>query len=111
MHTQDLRRLSTLSMAFTMLASALPIAAARAEPRVMGPPNEPMGFLVSFGDNGINLELGLWLRDPENGQLALRSSLNRRILKSFNENGIAIPYPRRDVRIIREAGDGPPLAL
>ena len=33
MHTQDLRRLSTLSMAFTMLASALPIAAARAEPR------------------------------------------------------------------------------
>ena len=33
MHTQGLRRLSTLSMAITMLASALPIAAARAEPR------------------------------------------------------------------------------
>jgi zinc protease len=33
MHTLGLRRLSTLSMAFTMLASALPLASARAEPR------------------------------------------------------------------------------
>ncbi len=81
--------------------------AARAEPRVMGPPNAPMGFLVSFGENGLNLELGLWLRDPENGQLALKSSLNRRILKAFTENGIAFPYPRRDVRILGTIGDGP----
>lgn len=82
--------------------------AARAEPRVMGPPSEPMAFLVSFGESGLNLELGLWLRDPENGQLALKSSLNRRILMAFHENGIAIPYPRRDVRILREMGDAPP---
>jgi zinc protease len=33
MHTLGLRRLSTLSMALTMLASALPISAARGEPR------------------------------------------------------------------------------
>ncbi len=33
MHTLGLRRLSTISMAFTMLASALPISTARAEPR------------------------------------------------------------------------------
>jgi zinc protease len=33
MHTLGLRRLATLSMAFTMLASALPLASARAEPR------------------------------------------------------------------------------
>jgi small-conductance mechanosensitive channel len=74
----------------------------------MGKPNEPMGFLVGFGDNGINLELGLWLRDPENGQLALRSSLNRRIYESFTAHGISIPYPRRDVRIIGDAGETSP---
>jgi small-conductance mechanosensitive channel len=73
----------------------------------MGQPNEPMGFLVNFGDNGINLELGFWLRDPENGQLALKSTLNRRIFQAFRDNGIQIPFPRRDVRVIREAGDGP----
>ena len=87
------------------LALKLMVEAARAEPRVMGKPNEPMGFLVNFADSGINLELGFWLRDPENGQLALKSSLNRRIYQAFQANGIAFPYPRRDVRLIREPGD------
>jgi small-conductance mechanosensitive channel len=89
------------------LAIKLMEEAARAEPRVMGQPNEPMGFLLNFGDNGINLELGFWLRDPENGQLALKSTLNRRIFQAFRDNGIEIPFPRRDVRVIHEAGDGP----
>jgi small-conductance mechanosensitive channel len=96
------------------LALKLMIEATQPEPRVMGKPNEPMGFLVGFGDNGINLELGLWLRDPENGQLGLRSALNRRIYESFTAHGISIPYPRRDVRLVSEPGDvgpappGPP---
>jgi len=91
------------------LALKLMEDAAQAEPRVMGKPNEPIGFLVNFGDNGINLELGFWLRDPENGQLGLKSSLNRRIYQTFRENGISIPHPRRDVRIIREAADASPI--
>jgi len=90
------------------LALKLLVDATQPEPRVMGKPNEPMGFLVSFGDNGINLELGLWLRDPENGQLGLRSSIYRRIYESFAAHGISIPYPRRDVRIVREPGDALP---
>jgi small-conductance mechanosensitive channel len=90
------------------LALKLMVDATQAEPRVMTTPNPPGGFLVGFGDNGINLELGLWLRDPENGQLALRSSLNRRIYQSFADHGISIPFPRRDVRIVREPGDASP---
>ena len=86
------------------LALKLMEDAARAEPRVMGAPNPPTGFLVNFADNGVNLELGIWMRDPENGQLNLKSSLNRRIYQAFRANGISIPYPRRDVRLIREAG-------
>jgi small-conductance mechanosensitive channel len=74
----------------------------------MTTPNPPMGFLVNFADIGINLELGFWLRDPENGQLGLKSSVNRSIYKAFQANGIVIPYPRRDVRIVRETGDAPP---
>ena len=90
------------------LAIRLMEDAARAEPRVMTTPNPPAGFLVNFAESGINLELGFWLRDPENGQLALKSSLNRRIYSAFRANGISIPFPRRDVRIVQEAGDGPP---
>jgi len=86
------------------LALKLMEEAAHVEPRVMTAPNPPMGFLVNFAESGINLELGFWLRDPENGQLGLKSSLNRRIYQAFRANGVAMPYPRRDIRIIREAG-------
>jgi small-conductance mechanosensitive channel len=88
------------------LALKLMEEAARAEPRVMGEPNPPMGFLVNFGDSGINLELGFWLRDPQYGQLALKSTLNRHIYRSFREHGISIPFPRRDVHIVRDASEG-----
>jgi small-conductance mechanosensitive channel len=82
-------------------AIAIMEEAARTEPRVMqDAPNTPTAFLAGFGESGINLELGLWLRDPENGQLALRSAVNRRILAAFSAAGIAIPFPRRDVRIV-----------
>ena len=48
-------------------------------------------------DSGIGLELGFWIRDPEMGQGALKSAINRRIFGAFRENGIEIPYPRRDI--------------
>ncbi len=77
--------------------------AAREEPRIAVEPSPPAAFLVNFADNGINLELGVWLRDPENGQLNLKSALNRRILSAFRANGITIPSPRREVRVIQDA--------
>ena len=54
-------------------------------------------FLVSFGDNGITLELGVWVNDPQIGQLALKSALNRAILKAFAEqrHRHPVPAPRR----------------
>jgi len=73
---------------------------ALAEPRVIKTANTPQAFLVRFGDNGIELELGVWIRDPENGQLNLKSSLNRAILRAFSANGIRIPSPQREVRLI-----------
>ena len=57
-------------------------------------------FLKSFGDNGIDLEMGIWISDPEEGQLNLRSDLNLEIWRKFKEAGIEIPYPQRDVRIV-----------
>jgi len=82
------------------LALKLMEAAARAEPRVLGAPNEPMGYLVRFADSGIELELGVWINDPENGQLNIRSALNQSILRTFRANGIRIPYPQRELRVI-----------
>ena len=55
--------------------------AALAEPRVLRAPNPPAAFLAGFGDSGINLELGFWINDPEQGQLNLKSSINRRLCR------------------------------
>jgi small-conductance mechanosensitive channel len=85
-------------------AIALMEAAARAEPRVLQAPNPPQAFVARFADSGIELELGVWISDPESGQLNLRSALNRTILRSFRAEGIEIPYPRREVRLVGPEG-------
>ena len=91
-------------------ALALMVDAARAEPRALGDANAPQAFLVRFADSGIDLELGVWVNDPENGQLNLRSAINLRIWKVFAEAGIRIPFPQREIRLLggADAGGGAP---
>ena len=75
---------------------------AATHPRVKTDP-APAAFVIGFADSGINLEVGLWVSDPENGMLSLRSEINLRIWKLFAEHGIQIPYPQREVRVVNEA--------
>jgi small-conductance mechanosensitive channel len=81
------------------VATRLLIEAARAQPRTLETP-EPRVLITSFGDNGINLELGVWIRDPELGGGALRSDIYYAIWRSFKANGIEIPFPQREVRLL-----------
>jgi len=83
-------------------AMALMVEAARATARVLTQP-EPVARLMGFGDNGINLELRLWIRDPESGVNNVRSEVFLRIWRSFREHGVSIPYPQRDVHFIPES--------
>lgn len=85
------------------LATKLLADIASAHPRVCDTP-APGGFVAAFADSGINLTLGFFLRDPENGQLGLKHDLNMAIWKAFAEHGIEIPYPRRDV-YVHQASD------
>jgi len=77
---------------------------ARAHERVLSEP-VPRAFLHSFGDSGINLELGVWITDPENGTLAIRSAVQLEILRRFGAEGIEIPFPQREIRILGDAGN------
>jgi len=81
------------------LAMKIMLQAAKNHVRVLDDP-ETKAYLASFGDNGIDLELGVWISDPEEGQLNLRSDINLEIWREFKKAGIEIPYPQRDVRII-----------
>lgn len=84
-------------------ALALLQQAARVSPRVLDDP-APGAALVDFGADGLNLALTFWIGDPENGRLNVTSEVNREILRLFRENGIEIPFPQRDVRVVQMPG-------
>ncbi len=75
------------------------VAAALAQPRVLRDP-PPKALLLAFADSGIDLELGFWIGDPQNGSGPVRSDINLAIWKAFKAAGIEIPYPQREVRIV-----------
>ena len=66
-------------------------------PRVLADP-APAVQLAAFGADGLDLQVGFWIRDPENGQGNVKSDVNLSILRTLNEAGIEIPYPQRVVR-------------
>jgi len=74
--------------------------------RVLADP-PPKAFLLRFADSGVDLELGVWIDDPENGVLGIRSELFLDIWRAFQEAGIEIPYPQREVRILPGADAAP----
>ncbi len=86
------------------LAMQLMTEAALCEPRVLREPTPPLVLILRFAESGIDLELAVWVGDPENGQGNLRSALYLRIWRAFVERGIKIPYPQREVRLV---GAGP----
>jgi small-conductance mechanosensitive channel len=71
---------------------------ALAHPRVLKDP-EPGALVLRFGDSGIEMELGLWIGDPDKGTANLRSDVNVAIWRAFRDAGIEIPYPRRVIEI------------
>lgn len=79
-------------------ALALMRDAATVNPRVLADP-EPATRLIAFGDNGIVLELRVWIADPQAGMASVRSDINLAIWRAFKEAGIVIPYPQRDLHI------------
>ena len=80
-------------------AMKLMVDAAGVSDRVLSNP-EPQSRMLEFGDNGINLELRLWLDDPEEGVGSVKSDINLAIWKAFKDHNITIPYPQRDVHML-----------
>ena len=71
----------------------------------------PQAFLMGFGDNGVNLELRVWIDDADSRGI-VRSELYKRIWKDFHAAGISFPFPQRDVYIKEFRGEelSPPRA-
>lgn len=56
----------------------------------------------SFGDNGINMFVEFWMEGIDDGKNRVGGDLYLIILETLQANGIEIPFPQRDVRIIKQ---------
>jgi small-conductance mechanosensitive channel len=72
--------------------------AAGAQTRVLADP-KPAALLLGFGADGLDLEVGFWIQDPEQGRLGVQSEVALGIFERFKAAGIGIPYPQREVRV------------
>jgi small-conductance mechanosensitive channel len=88
---------SDLDLAMRLLSDI-----AKRHARVLPTP-APAVLIKAFADNGIDLELAVWVEDPEQGKTNLRSEIYYRIWQEFKARGIIIPYPQREVRLVSGA--------
>ncbi|WP_332812359.1 mechanosensitive ion channel family protein [Sphingomonas sp.] len=88
-------------------AQALMIEASLQSERVLKTP-KPNVWLRAFGDNALEHDILVWIKDPAAGIGNVQSEILNRLWHLFKENNIEVPYAQRDIRI-RE-WPGPPSA-
>jgi small-conductance mechanosensitive channel len=60
----------------------------------------PSAQLLSFGADGLELQLGFWISDPQNGRGGVTSDVNRAIWRALKDHHISVPFPQREMRIL-----------
>jgi small-conductance mechanosensitive channel len=89
------------------LAIRLMEAAALQTPRVLPSP-PPLARLMGFGDSSVDLEVRIWISDPEEGVVNVMSDVLLNIWDAFKEHGIEIPFPQRDLHLRTPFPDAEP---
>lgn len=79
-------------------AMDLMVQAASEQTRTLKVP-EPRTLMKGFGESGVDLELRMWIDDPQNGVSNIASEVMVRIWDLFHENDIEFPYPTRVVHV------------
>jgi hypothetical protein len=76
-------------------------------PRVLKNP-APRCLLIGFGDSSIDLQIRFWINDANDGVANVRSQVLLEIWKAFRDNGIAIPFPQREITIKHSSSEDNP---
>ncbi len=74
------------------------------DPAILSQP----GFSVNvsaLADFSVNLTVRWWINTSETTISGSISAIQERVIQAFNENGVSIPYPVQEVKIIRSAAD------
>ncbi|MBU1042141.1 MAG: mechanosensitive ion channel [Proteobacteria bacterium] len=83
------------------IAMQLMEQAAASTPRVLAEPS-PLARIDSFADSSVNLSVGFWIEDPQNGIANVRGNVLLAIWDAFNSGGVSIPFPQREVRLLKD---------
>src|SRR6478672_10984410 len=59
----------------------------------------PNALIMAFGETAIELELRFWIKDAQNGVHNIKSQVLYEIWRLFRQEGIQIPYPKRDLYV------------
>ena len=63
----------------------------------------PVCHIVGFGDSSVDYILRFWIRDPTQGLTNIRGNVYLALWDAFRENGISIPFPQREVRMLPDS--------
>lgn len=84
------------------LAEKLMLEAAKQAGRVLDTP-PPTVWMSEYGDNAVNFTIHCWINDPEEGVGNVRSEILKHLWSLFKENGVELPYPKRDLHLRESA--------
>ena len=70
---------------------------AAAHPEVLKNP-PPDVLHMGFGDSALKMRVRVWLEHPRR-HLQVRSDINCAIARTFQQNGVEIPFPQRDLHV------------
>jgi small-conductance mechanosensitive channel len=63
----------------------------------------PRVLILGFGDSAINFQLRFFINDPEMGVRNVMGEIYELLLAKFNEAGIRIPFPQREIRVVGDS--------
>jgi small-conductance mechanosensitive channel len=66
--------------------------------------NEPSAYLIKFGADGLDVRVGFWIADPENGRTNVLSEVNLAIWRVLQLHAIELPYPQRAITVSNASG-------
>ncbi len=67
--------------------------------------------IVGFGDSSVDYILRFWIRDPTGGLTNIRGNVYLALWDTFQANGVSIPFPQREVRMLDGDPPGPDAVL
>nr|WP_240611124.1 mechanosensitive ion channel domain-containing protein [Oceaniglobus ichthyenteri] len=79
------------------------IKAASEVPRVLSD-KTPVCHIVGFGDSSVDYILRFWITDPTGGLTNIRGNVYLALWDAFKANDISIPFPQREIRVLKDAG-------